>query len=283
MTPPLGQHLLYSPLLAESIASAPSLFKENLIVEIGGGKGILSEKLCSKYSTVCIIEKDPFFVDFLKKKFEKEIKKEKVYILFEDIREEEKVFSFIKKIQKKHSYKEYHIIANIPYYITGFIIRSFLCAENPPSSLTFLVQKEVGERVCRKNSPKHSLLSLSVELFGKTKYIKTIKKGSFTPPPKVDSALITIKKEKKNLTKEEEALFFTLIRKAFMQKRKTLKKSLGKKSLFLSHCKIKENERPEDLSLEKWLCFIKAMSQPAPQENQLQQEHTQTQYKQDKE
>ena len=85
----------------------------------------------------------------------------------------------------------YKLVANIPYYITGQVIRKFLEAENQPNSMTLLVQKEVAERIVAKDG-KESLLSLSVKAYGQPKYVQTVKRGSFEPAPNVDSAIIHI-------------------------------------------------------------------------------------------
>ena len=86
--------------------------------------------------------------------------------------------------------KEFKVVANIPYYLSGFLLRTLL--ENPiqPTTLVFLMQKEVVERIAR--DPKESILSLSVKAFGVPKYVKTVTRGHFNPKPAINSAILQI-------------------------------------------------------------------------------------------
>ncbi len=98
---------------------------------------------------------------------------------------------------------EYHLVANIPYYLTGEIIRSFLTAAHKPVSVTVLVQKEVAERIAR--SKKESLLSLAVKVFGDPEYCFTVPRGAFRPAPTVDSAVLAIRHIDPELTRFVDA------------------------------------------------------------------------------
>ena len=107
------------------------------------------------------------------------------------------------------------------------LFRTFLETDTQPSDLVFLVQKEVAQRIARDK--KESLLSLSVKVYGDPHYIKTIKRGNFTPAPKVDSAIIAIHNISKNrLGALAEADFFTLIHAGFASKRKQLLGNLSR-------------------------------------------------------
>ena len=98
--------------------------------------------------------------------------------------------------------KNYVLVGNIPYYITGALFKKALEAENPPKSITFVVQKEVAERIMGshfvktsrdKSRGKESILSISIKVYGTPEYGGIIKAGSFYPKPKVDSAIISIR------------------------------------------------------------------------------------------
>jgi 16S rRNA (adenine1518-N6/adenine1519-N6)-dimethyltransferase len=163
---------------------------------------------------------------------------------------------------KEHSYK---VVANIPYYLSGRLFRIFLESTMQPSSLVFLVQKEVAERIARDT--KGSLLSLSVSVFGTPVYVKTVKKGNFTPPPKVDSAVIAINSISHDRFRGiDESFFFVLIHAGFKAKRKQLLGNLS--SLFsrevLTHTfstlSIPLDVRGEDLVLETWLSLAAALN-----------------------
>jgi 16S rRNA (adenine1518-N6/adenine1519-N6)-dimethyltransferase len=152
---------------------------------------------------------------------------------------------------------EYVIAANIPYYITGELLRTALTSKNQPQQIALLIQKEVAERIAR--SKKESILSLSVKAYGTPKYIKTVSKGSFNPPPSVESAVLSIADISRiNFKNASDEAFFTVMKAGFAQKRKTLggnlKKAFGVRGVeALTACDIPLNARAEDIPLEKWL------------------------------
>ncbi len=245
----LGQHLLNSKNTVEKIVETSLLDtnKNDFVLEIGPGKGILTEKLLEKYKIVICIEKDKKFFDYLENKFKDEILKKRMFLFLSDIRD----FDFDNiKISKKFSSSFYRVIANIPYYITGNIIKTFLCLKHKPTSMTLLVQKEVAERIAKNK--KESILSLSVKFFSTPMYIKTVKRNLFVPQPKVDSAILFIKNIK-DQKKETEKKFFQIIKKAFSSKRKKVSSLLDKEScnklVLLGESKDK---RAEDIKLSIW-------------------------------
>jgi len=152
----------------------------------------------------------------------------------------------------------YAVVANLPYYITSRFLRLFLSQTEFGSKLMVLmVQKEVAERICAK-PPKMNLLALSVQLYAKPEIIRKVSKGQFSPPPKVDSAIIKISLRRPT-SKSEQILALAKI--AFQQKRKMLRHSLKhvtcnikhetRDSSFMLH-DSRFNRRPEELSLEDW-------------------------------
>ena len=157
------------------------------------------------------------------------------------------------------------MVANIPYYITGEIIRQFLTAPNQPASMALLVQKEVAERIAR--SKKESLLSLSVKVYGSPNYCFTVPRGAFIPIPNVDSAVLrTADISRDSFTdREEEERFFEVLHAGFAHKRKRLAKNLedyaekGEISRAFAETGLGENARSEDLSLADWLSLVKRM------------------------
>ena len=150
------------------------------------------------------------------------------------------------------------VVGNIPYYITGALFKKFLTAPHQPSTLVFLIQKEVAERIAR--SKKESILSLSVKAYGVPKYIKTVPAGAFSPPPKVDSAILAVEDiSRKNFENAaHEAKFFELVKKGFAQKRKLLKNNLGPDyASVLQKTGIDGKARAEDVLLAQWLAVSK--------------------------
>lgn len=228
----LGQHFLRSGAYLSAVAEAAHVHKGDLVLEIGPGEGTLTEVLVSRGAKVVAVEKDVRLIPILKSKF----KNQKVEVIEDDA---------LRYAISYHlsSSKNYKVVGNIPYYITGALFKKFLSAKHQPSTLVFLVQKEVAERIAREK--KESILSLSVKAYGKPKYIKTVPRGAFAPAPKVDSAILLVEQiSRKHFTNAaHEEKFFELIRKAFGQKRKMLRSTLN----------IESNARPEDMPLEFWL------------------------------
>lgn len=245
----LGQHFLTSRGAIAAIIDSADLNSKDVVLEIGPGKGILTEALLEKAGTVIAVEKDRELFLWLGIQFADAIRNKKLILLNEDILD----------FEPKSDYK---IVANIPYNITGAIMEKFLSAKNQPNSMTLLVQKEVAERIVAKDS-KESILSLSVKVFGEPKYIQTVKAGSFNPPPKVDSAVLQISdisRAKFKQAKITEAAFFKVTKAGFAHKRKTISNNLKEFKVGeekLNKCGIRMIDRAEDLSLGQWLCLAK--------------------------
>jgi 16S rRNA (adenine1518-N6/adenine1519-N6)-dimethyltransferase len=244
----LGQHFLMHARIAERIADTAGLIKEDVALEIGPGTGILTRALLVRVKKIIAVEADGALVRGLQEKFAGEIALGQLELVHADIR----TYSIFHAIA---SNMEYKIVANIPYYLTGEILRMFLSAERQPSSMTLLVQKEVGERIAR--SKKESLLSLSVKAYGTPKYAFTVPRGAFAPAPNVDSAVITIRDiSRKNFVgAEHEERFFAYLRAGFGQKRKKLAKNLQEAELPAP--KNLENTRAEDVPIADWLTFTR--------------------------
>jgi len=253
----LGQNFLKSQKALSSIVAAGDIKSSDIILEIGPGKGALTEKLLVLASKVVVVEKDGELVLFLKEKFKEQIKKGKLEILEKDI------LDFDPEILKFYNLP-YKIIANIPYYITGAIIRKFLESRYQPEKMVLLLQKEVAKRIVASNK-KESILSISVKAYGKPIYIETVQKRYFSPEPKVDSAILLIEDISKKLFIDNniaEKKFFEIVKTGFAHKRKVVSSNLktifGDKTVnILDECEVKEKSRAEDLGLKDWICLAK--------------------------
>lgn len=245
----LGQHFLTSRGAIAAIVDSADLNEKDVVLEIGPGKGILTEALLEKVGQVIAVEKDHELFLWLGIQFADAIRAKKLILLNEDILD----------FEPKGDYK---LVANIPYNITGAIIEKFLSSKNQPNLMTLLVQKEVAERIVAKDG-KESILSLSVKAYGQPKYIQTVKAGSFNPPPKVDSAILqilNISRDKFKQAKVSEENFFKIVKAGFAHKRKTISNNLKEFKLGeekLNTCGTKPIDRAEDLSLDQWLCLAK--------------------------
>lgn len=244
----LGQHFLSAPSYLRAIADAGGVQAGDLILEVGPGEGTLTSEMLSRKARVLVVEKDDRLIPFLSEKFANEIKKKQLTIIHGDILKQD-----FKKLGLKAG--KYKVVANIPYYISGALMRMLLTHKQQPSQMSLLVQKEVAERIAR--SKKSSLLSLSVQVYGEPSYVVTVPRGAFSPPPKVDSAVLSIKaiSRKRFTNTAHEERFFSLIHAGFAHKRKKLKKAL--EPLIGDRVASVADARAEDISLEKWLQLSK--------------------------
>lgn len=263
----LGQNFLKNKTIINRIAEAGNISDDEIIVEIGPGTGELTEGLLeqiknTKNARLITIEKDERAIPILAERFKEEIKKKRLEILEGDFLEME--LDTILPSKKC----EYKIIANIPYYITGAIIRKSLEAKHKPKTLILLVQKEVAERITVRDG-KESILSQSVSAFGDAKILMNVSKGNFVPAPNVDSAVLMVENISNNRftkAKIKEKDFFDMIHAGFAHKRKKLSSNL--KKVFPDHNSIKHiekifeklnldsNIRAEDLSSEQWMNLV---------------------------
>ena len=240
----LGQHFLRSESALRKIVDAGHLSATDMVLEVGPGEGVLTKLLLKQGGKVVAVEKDDRLIPVLEQTFASEISSGKLELVHADILD----FDLSYKL-KAISYK---LVANIPYYITGVLIRKFLESEAQPSTMVLLIQKEVAKRIVAKDG-KESILSISVKAYGVPRYIDTVKAGAFSPPPKVDSAIIAIEDiSKKFFSEVSEEHFFGVLKKGFAHPRKLLSSNLGIPSSVLRACDIGEKARPENLSKENW-------------------------------
>lgn len=266
----MGQHFLKAKWAARSLAYAVGIAKGDTVLEIGPGKGALTRELLAIAkdvgAKVVAVEKDAALVAYLNEMFRDEIDFGILVVVPGDIRDINQGESLIES-RTPLDWQNYVVAANIPYYITGEIIRKFLTAETQPRAMALLVQKEVAQRITSK---KESLLSLSVKVYGIPKIVAKVPRGNFSPPPNVDSAILLIQNISRDFFKgvspvrsdasngAGEELFFKVIHAGFKSKRKFLLSNLagtfGKDSVAqaFAQCEINPKARAEDISLEKW-------------------------------
>ena len=247
----LGQHFLTAAWAARALARAAGITPGTAVLEIGPGKGALTRELLALGGKVIAIEKDPALVETLKEKFAEDIAHGTLSVVEADIRD---------VTPEKLNLGDYVLAANIPYYITGKIIRTFLTANIQPRAMALLVQKEVAQRI--STNTKESILSLSVKAYGTPKLIEKVSRKSFSPAPSVDSAILAITDISKDFFKDiSEDQFFTIVRAGFSSKRKLLSsnlKAVGLAKITMDSCGIPEKARAEDVSLEKWRCLARS-------------------------
>ena len=248
----LGQNFLTSHTALSAMCKAGNVQKGDIVLEIGPGKGALTEVILSFGAKVIAIEKDHDLIPLLEEKFKIALENKDLILIEGDIMDFDP-----KKYELKP--KAYKVIANIPYYITGLIIRLFLESEVQPENMVLLVQKEVADRIVARDK-KESILSLSVKAYAEPKYILKVSKKLFRPVPKVDSAIIAINNISKNNfnDKTEEENYFNFMKLGFAHKRKmligNLSQNFNRDELLTAfkNLKIDANTRAEDVSPTTW-------------------------------
>lgn len=223
----------------------------DIVLEIGPGTGALTKEILARGANVIAVEADERAIETLHKTFANEIASKQLIIHHTDARE-----LFPSELGLEAG--KYKVIANIPYYISGLLLRQLLDTDCQPSTLVFLIQKELAERIARDE--KESLLSLSVKVFGEPTYICTVKRNHFTPPPKVDSAILAVNNiSQENFKNVDSKGFFEILHLGFGQKRKQLLGNLSKKydrdtlETTFAEINIDLKVRGEDVTLNDWL------------------------------
>lgn len=251
-----GQNFLIDADVLEDIVSSANLNKQDTVLEVGPGLGILTEQLVEKSKKVVSVELDKKLYDFLKVKF---INTKNLELVNENIL---KFDSTNYSLLTTH----YKIVANLPYNITSNFLKRFLTAESKPQEMTLLVQKEVAERMCAQPG-QMSLLGLSIQLYSNPEIVRIVRAKSFWPVPKVDSAIIKLSSVKnknevdkvlKGITEER---FWQIAKIGFSAKRKQLQNNLtsglhissDKAKNILEKAKFDPKIRAQNLSVDDWV------------------------------
>lgn len=257
----LGQHFLNSKKVLGEIIATAKVRKDETVLEIGPGSGVLTRELLKIGSRVVAVEKDLDAITFLEKEFCEYIGGGQLKIIHDDILVFDHALYFRDQIK-------YSIVANIPYYITGAILEKFLEHEPRPEKIVLLVQKEVAERIIARGG-KESVLSISVKAFGTPRMIAKVPRGAFTPPPNVDSAILEISNisDEKFIAKYVEIKsFFDILKAGFAHKRKFLIRNLEtisdkeKLDSVFTTLNLNKKARAEDIKQDQWFDITKYIS-----------------------
>ncbi len=251
----LGQNFLTSASVAKKLVDSANIARDDIVVEVGPGKGIITHFLLEKTNRVIAVEKDERMVEYLKEKFSQELLSKKLTLVLADI------LNFNPNAYGLGS-NAYKLIGAIPYYITGVFLRKFLSIEKQPNTIALIIQKEVASRICgssrAKSRNKESILSISVKAYGTPQYVEKVPRKLFSPEPNVDSAIICIKNISKTFFADfGEEDFFKLIKAGFGSKRKKLAnniKTIPKQKVerALQEIGLSINVRAEDVTLSDW-------------------------------
>ncbi len=238
----LGQHFLFDKNILKKIALEAGLSKAENILEIGPGMGTLTEQLLQLFNKVYAVELDRYFYHYMLEKFSAF---KHLYVINDDI--------------LKVNIESLPVTAatgNIPYYITTPIIFKLLEAKNI-DYFSLLMQAEVAKRITANcGSGDYGILSINVQFQADVKIAFRVKKSSFSPPPKVDSAVVTFKKRK--VPEKTIKYLKKLTQMAFGMRRKTLfnnlKGLLGEETAaFIKQFGISQNMRAEELPIDMFI------------------------------
>ncbi len=251
----LGQNFLFDPNTLQKIVDCAHLQKSDRVLEIGPGTGSMTALLAQQAAEVIAVEVDERLKPILTESF---ATFPNVKFYWGDILETD-----LAQLMGEQPYK---VVANLPYYMTSAILRKLLETPPKPQTITVTVQKEVAERVIAQPDDM-SLLSVSVQFYGKVQLTAKIKSTVFWPKPDVDSAVLHIEVyDSPPVDVPDEETFFKLVRAGFSQKRKQLKNSLASGlrlsneavAAFLESSHINGTRRAETLSLEEWAALTRA-------------------------
>jgi 16S rRNA (adenine1518-N6/adenine1519-N6)-dimethyltransferase len=249
----LGQHFLIDKNIIRKIVEAFNPSETDLILEIGPGKGAITEELIKHSKNLILVEIDRELIEDLSSKFPG------IKIINKDILECD--------FSKDFFDTKFRVIGNLPYYITSQILFKIFDSYKNINDVLIMIQKEVAQRIiASKGTKDYGILSLFTQFYAEPKILFNVSKNVFYPKPEVDSSIIHLKiKSHIELNENEEKIFRQVVKTAFNQRRKTLKNSL--QNLFLSLDKTFQEEffqlpfdfsrRAEELSLDEFIYLAK--------------------------
>jgi 16S rRNA (adenine1518-N6/adenine1519-N6)-dimethyltransferase len=245
----LGQNFLHDPNMLDKIISIAELTPDDLVLEVGPGTGLLTERIAKAAKQITSIEVDERLQPLLE---EIVAQHPNLTIRYQDI--------LTLDVNKLYENRPYVVVANLPYYITSAIMRHLLESDHRPSRMVLTMQMEVAERMIAKPDDM-SILSVSVQFFGRPQIAARLKPSVFWPRPEVDSAVVRIDTYDQPIVDvPSNQTFFRVVRAGFGQKRKQLKNAIAsglglnseQTAAIFGASKIDSRRRAETLTLDEW-------------------------------
>lgn len=243
-----SQNFLVNDQVVEKLIQSADVNDQNIVLEIGPGLGAVTAELCKIAKKVIAVEQDWNFLPVLNNlaKANKNLE-----IINQDIFKVD--FNFLKN-------KNFKIVTSLPFNITSIFFRYFLEHGPRPQVISAIIQKEVAERIIAQEGG-HSLLSLSIQMFGEPKIEKIVSKNCFFPKPRVDCAILSLKNIGKPVEISDLKAFFRFLRVGFSAKRKKLSNNLenglkiSKPDMenVLVKLGLTPNARAQELTLKSWI------------------------------
>lgn len=242
----LGQHFLYDEMVVADMLKEAGVGSTDTILEVGPGVGVLTSALVQRAGQVVAYELDKKLATLIESQ-----KADNLTVVRGDALE--------LPLPPRGTTLPYKVVANIPYSITGALIRRLIISPSGPSSMTLLVQKEVAERMCAKPG-QMSVLSVAVQLHGIARIVRLVPPECFHPAPKVDSAVVHVDLSGGLMLDVDERDFMRIVKFGFAQKRKQLKNTLSaglriqpnEVEKILLSLGLSATARAQELSLGNW-------------------------------
>ncbi len=258
----LGQNFLIDKNILGKIVNAAKIKQGDRILEIGSGLGVLTQELITAGAKVTFIEKDKILFNYLSS----------FPLLNGEVGRGVSADASKVNIDDLMGKKSWKFVSNLPYAITSITLRKALYADNPPTLLVALIQKEVADRILAKDKKQRmSLLALMSHLTcSSIEIIHKVSPTSFYPPPKVDSAIIKmipmLPKERRAKWGIDPEAVMKVAKLGFAHPRKLLSRNLNIKadqwSALARELNLNEKARAEDLSADDWVALAKAQLHP---------------------
>lgn len=215
----LGQNFLQDKNIIDKIVNAPDYGDNNLVIEIGPGAGALTKELLKKVDRAILYEVDTRLEKILNKELSTFVNYE---LIFDDFLNRD-----VNKDISKYDFDNLYIVANLPYYITTPIITKIINDKIPTNEIVIMIQKEVADRFSAKpGSKEYGQITVFLNYFFDIDNVCNVSKNCFFPKPKVDSAVIKVKRKESNDYIKNFDVFNKLVKDSFRFKRKTIKNNL---------------------------------------------------------
>ena len=265
----LGQNFLVSPSTPTRIVEQAALTADDTVLEVGAGLGTLTVELAARSQRVIAVETDPHLMRVLQQEL---VPYPNVTLVHGDILELDPATlldvtpppaMLLWGVRLEH----YHVVANLPYYITAAVTRHLLEAPVRPAQMVITVQREVAQRMTAAPN-KMSMLAVSIQFYGKPKLCLRLKRGVFFPPPRVESAVVRLDLyAEPPFPVDNVPRFFQVARAGFAQRRKQLRNTLAASlhlrpadvADVLTSVNVASTRRAETLELAEWGVVVEAL------------------------
>lgn len=254
----LGQNFIVNPSVCPRIAELGGVGPETGVLEIGAGFGVLTNELAARAKKVVVVELDSRLLPVLDYTL---AEYDNVVVRNQDILKTD----LPALLAQEFAGMEVVVCANLPYYITSPILMTLLESRLPIKTITVMVQKEAGERLCASMPSRAcGAVTAAVRYYSEPRVLFPVSRGSFYPAPNVDSMVVRLDvRDKLPLEGEEERRLFRVVRAAFGQRRKTLCNTLSQgleisketAAAAIAAAGLKPAARPEELSLEEFIAL----------------------------